>query len=53
MILLDPSTNDRANVFERAGGFFVENNNNYKVTWEEANEKIGHGSSLVRFAYLS
>jgi len=44
----DLSPDDSASFFERAGGFFVENNDNYRVSWQEANEKIAHGSALVR-----
>jgi hypothetical protein len=35
-------------VIDRAAGFFVENNENYNVTWEEANELISLGPNQVK-----
>ena len=34
---------ERSSTLERALGFFQENNENYKVSWAEANEKIALG----------
>ena len=34
---------ERSSTLDRALGFFQENNENYKVSWAEANEKIALG----------
>jgi len=39
---------EESTVIDRAAGFFQENNDNYNVTWEEANELISLGPNQVR-----
>ncbi len=39
---------EESTVIDRAAGFFLENNDNYNVTWEEANELISLGPNQVR-----
>ena len=42
------SAEDSSGVIDRACGFFLEHNDNYRVSWEEANEKIALGPGQVR-----
>ncbi len=45
--LVELPTEESSEVIDRACGFLQEHNNNYKVSWEEANEKIALGPEQV------
>jgi hypothetical protein len=41
------SRGERSSAIDRACGFFLENNDNYKISWQEANDRIALGHSEV------